>query len=191
MASGGILAAVSLAPPYELVQQVGLTGPATAIAWHPRLNQILVASGAKAKGWTHVLYSPDMSEKGALLCAGKGPRQKNTLDYEPPLVIHNPGALPMYRDDNWRKRRRVDDGKVRRTWSQRFRLFLPLQTFLKKCQQKVICVCAASAAFGKEHAPAKPLHVVVPCQVRVPTGLCLAAMRVCLDSMHLQHKLRA
>jgi hypothetical protein len=104
--------AMSLQPPYERVQQFGMSGPVTALAWHPRLNQILVGTGDRTKGCTHVLYSPDMSEKGALLCAAKRPRQKNPFDYEPPLTIHTPGALPMFRDDSWRKRKRDPDGGV-------------------------------------------------------------------------------
>jgi hypothetical protein len=108
-AGEGLVAALSLQPPYSLVQQIGIAGAATALAWHPRLNQILVGSGDRGKGWTHVLYNPDMSEKGALLCAAKRPRQKNPLDYEPPLLVHTPGALPLFRDDNWRKRRRLPD----------------------------------------------------------------------------------
>ena len=113
VATGGLVAAMSLSPPYNLVQQFGVSGPATAIAWHPRINQILVGSGERAKGWTHVLYNPDMSEKGALLCAAKKPRVRNPLDFEPPMLIHTPGALPLFRDDNWRKRKHVDDGMVR------------------------------------------------------------------------------
>ena len=110
---GGLVVAYSLQPPYDLVQQFGVPGPATALAWHPRINQLLVGSGERSKGWTHVLYNPDMSEKGALLCAAKKPRQRNPNDYEPPVVIHNPSSLPMFRDDSWRKRRRDPDGGVR------------------------------------------------------------------------------
>lgn len=106
------MVAYSLQPPYELVQQIGMPGPVTALAWHARLNQIIVGTGDSTAGKTHVLYSPDMSEKGALLCAAKKPRQKNPIDYEPPLVIHTPGALPMFRDDSWRKRKRAPDGGV-------------------------------------------------------------------------------
>ena len=108
-----MLVALSLKPPYELVQQVGMPGPVTAIQWHPRINQILVGTGERAKGWTHVLYNPDMSDKGALLCAGKKPRQVNPFDYQPPMVIHTPGSLPMFRDDSWRKRKREPEAGVR------------------------------------------------------------------------------
>jgi hypothetical protein len=112
-----MLVAMNLRPPYELVQQVGMSGPVTAVCWHPRINQIIVGTGEQSKGeeskgWAHVLYNPDMSEKGALLCAGKKPREANPFDYQPPLVIHNPGALPMFRDNSWRKRRREPDGGV-------------------------------------------------------------------------------
>jgi hypothetical protein len=107
------MVAMSLKPPYELVQRVGMPGPVTSICWHPGINQILVGTGEQAKGWTTVLYNPDTSEKGALLCAGKKPRQPNPFDYQPPLVIHTPGALPMFRDDSWRKRKHMPDSGVR------------------------------------------------------------------------------
>jgi WD repeat-containing protein 70 len=104
------IVAFDLKAPYAATHGVGMPGPVTAIKWHPLLNQIVVGTGSKAAGACHVLYNPDLSEKGALLCASKQPRTKSPFDFQPPPLIHTPGALPMFRDDSWRKRKRPPEG---------------------------------------------------------------------------------
>lgn len=99
---------------YKLIQVIGMPGIVTALHWSPKINQILVGTGDRTAGGTHVLYSPMMSERGALLCAGKALRAKNPYDFEPTPVIHTPGSLPMFRDERFsRKRGREKDAAVR------------------------------------------------------------------------------
>ncbi|TYG62662.1 hypothetical protein ES288_D07G249600v1 [Gossypium darwinii] len=92
----------------ELVQRVGISPSCSVVqcAWHPRLNQIFATSGDKSQGGTHVLYDPTLSERGALVCVARAPRKKSVDDFEAPLVIHNPHALPLFRDQPSRKRQR-------------------------------------------------------------------------------------
>ncbi|XVF32310.1 hypothetical protein REPUB_Repub17cG0071000 [Reevesia pubescens] len=92
----------------ELVQRVGISPTCSVVqcAWHPRLNQIFATSGDKSQGGTHVLYDPTLSERGALVCVARAPRKKSVDDFEAPPVIHNPHALPLFRDQPSRKRQR-------------------------------------------------------------------------------------
>lgn len=106
--------ALSLKPPYDMTHQMAMERRVTALQWHPKLNQIFVGTGDRTAGGVHVLYDPRRSTRGALLCSARQPRQKNPIDFEPPPLIHTPGALPMFRDDSWRKRKRPpDSGQVR------------------------------------------------------------------------------
>eukprot|EP00192_Tetraselmis_astigmatica_P008785 CAMPEP_0117652634 /NCGR_PEP_ID=MMETSP0804-20121206/2736_1 /TAXON_ID=1074897 /ORGANISM="Tetraselmis astigmatica, Strain CCMP880" /LENGTH=689 /DNA_ID=CAMNT_0005458703 /DNA_START=115 /DNA_END=2184 /DNA_ORIENTATION=- len=93
----------------EFVRRVGLPGSVCAFSWHPRLNQILVGAGGRKSGGTHMLYSPTFSEGGALRCVGRAPRKAMPFDFQAPLVIHNPHALPMFKEDRSRKRQRDKD----------------------------------------------------------------------------------
>lgn len=102
--------AFRLKPPYDLTHRIGMQSHVTSVFWHPLINQLLVGCGDRTSGSVHVLYSPERSEKGALLCAGKKNRPKNPVDFQPELIIHTPGALPMFRDDSWRKRKRAPEG---------------------------------------------------------------------------------
>lgn len=68
--------------------------------------QIFATSGDKHEGGTHVLYDPSLSERGALVCVARAPRKKSVDDYEAPALIHNPHALPLFRDQPSRKRQR-------------------------------------------------------------------------------------
>lgn len=47
-----------------------------------------------------------MSERGALVCVARAPRKKSVDDFEIKPVIHNPHALPLFRDQPSRKRQR-------------------------------------------------------------------------------------
>lgn len=67
--------------------------------------KIFATTGDKHRG-THVLYDPTLSERGALVCVSRAPRKKSVDDYEAKPVIHNPHALPLFRDQPSRKRQR-------------------------------------------------------------------------------------
>lgn len=70
------------------------------------LVKIFATSGDKSQGGTHVLYDPTLSERGALVCVARAPRKKSVDDFEAKPVIHNPHALPLFRDAPSRKRQR-------------------------------------------------------------------------------------
>jgi len=64
-----------------------------------------------ADGGAYVLYDPDASEKGALLCATKAAPKRSGLVYTGGLThVITPHALPMFKDENidHRKRRREE-----------------------------------------------------------------------------------
>ncbi|KAF8007231.1 hypothetical protein BT93_K1282 [Corymbia citriodora subsp. variegata] len=92
----------------ELVSRIGISPTCSVVqcAWNPRLNQIFATSGDKSQGGTHVLYDPTLSERGALVCVARAPRKKSVDDFELKPVIHNPHALPLFRDQPSRKRQR-------------------------------------------------------------------------------------
>lgn len=92
----------------EIVQKVGISPTCSVVqcAWHPRLNQIFATSGDKSQGGTHILYDPTQSERGACVCVARAPRKKSVDDYQPEPIIHNPHALPLFRDAPSRKRQR-------------------------------------------------------------------------------------
>lgn len=52
------------------------------------------------------MYDPSTSQRGALVCVGRAPRKKSVDDLEVQPVIHNPHALPLFRDQPSRKRQR-------------------------------------------------------------------------------------
>ncbi|XP_010415936.1 PREDICTED: WD repeat-containing protein 70 [Camelina sativa] len=92
----------------EIVQKVGISPTCSVVqcAWHPKLNQIFATSGDKSQGGTHILYDPTQSKRGACVCVARAPRKKSVDDYQPEPVIHNPHALPLFRDAPSRKRER-------------------------------------------------------------------------------------
>ncbi|XP_057548839.1 uncharacterized protein LOC130827205 isoform X1 [Amaranthus tricolor] len=92
----------------ELVSKVGISPTCSVVQclWHPRLNQVFATVGDKSQGGTHILYDPTMSERGALVCVARAPRKKSVDDFEIKPVIHNPHALPLFRDQPSRKRQR-------------------------------------------------------------------------------------
>ncbi|KAL3531178.1 hypothetical protein ACH5RR_010500 [Cinchona calisaya] len=92
----------------ELVSRVGISPTCSVVqcAWHPRLNQVLATVGDKHQGGTHILYDPTISERGALVCVARAPRKKSVDDFQIEPVIHNPHALPLFRDQPSRKRQR-------------------------------------------------------------------------------------
>lgn len=68
--------------------------------------KVFATTGDKKEGGTHILYDPSMSQRGALVCVGRAPRRKSIDDYEVQPLIHNPHALPLFRDQPSRKRQR-------------------------------------------------------------------------------------
>ncbi|KAG1354801.1 WD repeat-containing protein 70 [Cocos nucifera] len=92
----------------ELVSRVGISPKCSVVccAWHPRINQVFATVGDKKEGGTHILYDPSISQRGALICVGRAPRKKSVDDFEVQPVIHNPHALPLFRDQPSRKRQR-------------------------------------------------------------------------------------
>ncbi|XP_024370422.1 uncharacterized protein [Physcomitrium patens] len=92
----------------EFVRRVGVSADQSVVCslWHPKLNQIFATTGDKKRGGTHVLYDPAISEKGALVCVARAPRKKSIEDMEAKPVVHNPHALPLFRDAPSRKRAR-------------------------------------------------------------------------------------
>ena len=78
------------------------------------LLQILASTGDKKEGSTHVLYDPKLSERGALVSVARAPRKARAEDMSlgaAPPRIHNPHALPLFREAPGRKRQRERDRK--------------------------------------------------------------------------------
>jgi hypothetical protein len=96
-----------------------------AVQWHAKLNQLLVAS-SHHDGLLQILYSPQVSKKGALLTAGIQRRQRAEDDLQQlydsrapkgtPVSygeILTPNALPLFQPDGHAskksKRKQLDD----------------------------------------------------------------------------------
>ena len=77
-------------------------GSAVATLWNPVINQIVVGGSDGAR----VLYSPGLSTKGALSCAGRKARVTNALESALGATIYNPHALPLYQRQAGGKRKR-------------------------------------------------------------------------------------
>eukprot|EP00899_Mesostigma_viride_P025428 jgi/Mesvir1/606/Mv02040-RA.2 len=91
----------------SFVRRVGFSeGSAVCASWHAGINQIFVGVGTKKYGATHVLYDPTCSQRGALLCMARAPRKDDPMDVDVRPVIHNPHALPLFREEPSRKRSR-------------------------------------------------------------------------------------
>ena len=68
----------------KFVRRLGLpAASAGPLAWHPKLNQLFVGAGGRSSGGCRVLYSPEFSDKGALLCVARAPRLKDAMDLIP------------------------------------------------------------------------------------------------------------
>jgi hypothetical protein len=70
------------------------------------------AAGDKRGGSTHVLYDTTYSRRGALMPVARAPRASNPFDIGLSVMIKNPHALPMYREDPGRKRGREKSRNV-------------------------------------------------------------------------------
>ncbi|KAF5835856.1 WD40-repeat-containing domain protein [Dunaliella salina] len=96
----------------DIIRKVGVPGNATALGWHHRLNQIFVGLGNRRAGSCRALYSTTFSERGVMLGAARAPRKPSEFDFQPPLIIKNPHALPMYKEETQKKRRRVEHAEA-------------------------------------------------------------------------------
>lgn len=78
---------------------------AVCVEWHHGINQVFAGSSS---GAVRVLYNPGMSTKGVLLTATKKLKVQSQ-DFGARIdglgKVHNPHALPMYRDEESRKRK--------------------------------------------------------------------------------------
>eukprot|EP00470_Lotharella_oceanica_P016839 CAMPEP_0170196330 /NCGR_PEP_ID=MMETSP0040_2-20121228/63654_1 /TAXON_ID=641309 /ORGANISM="Lotharella oceanica, Strain CCMP622" /LENGTH=326 /DNA_ID=CAMNT_0010445713 /DNA_START=78 /DNA_END=1055 /DNA_ORIENTATION=- len=74
------------------------------VLWNPRLNQIFCAC---ADGSIRVLYDPDMSKNGALLCVKKKAKKRSAMDFGRFQHIKNPHALPLFAETQNPKRIRA------------------------------------------------------------------------------------
>ncbi|KAI7817127.1 WD40-repeat-containing domain protein [Gamsiella multidivaricata] len=81
----------------EIVRTVSVSQSSVVrVLWHDKLNQIVAGN---ADGSAHVFYDPDVSHKGAKLCAIKAPKKRAVDDYEIDRPIITPHALPMFKED--------------------------------------------------------------------------------------------
>ncbi|KAI1868128.1 uncharacterized protein JN550_006616 [Neoarthrinium moseri] len=78
--------------------------PVITVDWHPKINQIITTS---ANAETHVLYNPDMSNRGAIDVMSRAPKRRH-IDDNPEFTtdqtlglsgdaIVTPGAMPRAR----------------------------------------------------------------------------------------------
>ena len=105
-----ILNPATLAP--ELVTPVTPGSPLITVLWHEKLNQIITGSG---NAETHVLYSPNLSSKGAALVMSKAPKRRH-VDDDPSLtmdlsqgisgdsVVVSSNGIPHYSSSTWSAR---------------------------------------------------------------------------------------
>lgn len=109
-ASGNMLKTFSRTT-FALVEERDMGSPVHQLCWNAKINQI--ACGMR-DGTVQVLYSPDHSVKGALLCKDRPKRQAAVaMDFVPGMgVVHNPDV----EDEEARLRRRKEkkEGGVKR-----------------------------------------------------------------------------
>lgn len=81
---------------FEKTSTIPFTSSVIRSQWHPRLNQIFVGCG---DGVVKVFYDEKVSDKGAMLCAGKvRKREKGAFLLTKPQII-TPHALPMFKEE--------------------------------------------------------------------------------------------
>ena len=88
----------------DLVRTIPFSRSVTAAEWHPKLNQLFVGTGDKSFGEAKILYDPELSERGALVCASRAVPRRDALGLNAKPVIYAPNALPMFQE-NWSKKR--------------------------------------------------------------------------------------
>ncbi|KAF9206783.1 hypothetical protein BGZ49_001834 [Haplosporangium sp. Z 27] len=91
----------------EIVRTMSVTQSSVVkVLWHEKLNQIIAGN---ADGTARVFYDPEVSSKGALLCATKAPKKRAVDDYEIDRPIITPHALPMFKEDKVRTSKRKQE----------------------------------------------------------------------------------
>ncbi|KAF9434981.1 hypothetical protein BGZ76_007103 [Entomortierella beljakovae] len=91
----------------EIVRTVSVTQSSVVkVLWHDKLNQIIAGN---ADGSVRVYYDPEVSTKGALLCASRAPKKRAIDDYEIDRPIITPHALPMFKEDKIRSNKRKQE----------------------------------------------------------------------------------
>lgn len=95
----------------QVVRRLAMPSNVASLHWHHRLNQLFVGIGDRKEGATHVLYDTTFSEKGILGAVARAPRKRSEFDFQAPLIIKTPHALPMFREDMGKKRQREKDLK--------------------------------------------------------------------------------
>ncbi|KAG0231373.1 hypothetical protein BGW42_000269, partial [Actinomortierella wolfii] len=88
----------------EIVRTVSVSKSSVVrVLWHDKVNQIIAGN---ADGTAHVYYDPEVSNKGAILCAGKAPKKRAVDDYEIDRPIITPHALPMFKQERIKSTKR-------------------------------------------------------------------------------------
>ncbi|KAF8951110.1 hypothetical protein BGZ52_000257, partial [Haplosporangium bisporale] len=91
----------------DIVRTISVTQSSVVrVLWHDKLNQIIAGN---ADGSARVYYDPDVSSKGALLCASKAPKKRAVDDYEIDRPIITPHALPMFKEEKIRSNKRKQE----------------------------------------------------------------------------------
>lgn len=68
----------------------------TSVVWHSRINQIFAGTGT---GAVAVLYNPQASARGVLMCVTKHPKRRDYVDdFQVDRPIVTPNALPAFRE---------------------------------------------------------------------------------------------
>ncbi|CAM9555038.1 unnamed protein product [Ectocarpus sp. 4 AP-2014] len=82
------------------------------VVWHAQTNQVICSTSA---GGVRVMYDPAISDKGAMLSAGRSHSRLNTNMFLPKHAVgevYAPHALPMFREEqNSKKRKERSDRK--------------------------------------------------------------------------------
>ena len=94
----------------ERVRFVPYPKSVVCVHWHDKINQIVVGMGDRHGGDAKMLYNPEVSTKGAMLCAERNLKSKDPLGLQAKQVIYNPHALPMYKD-TWSNKRYLEEGQ--------------------------------------------------------------------------------
>lgn len=89
----------------QVSEQVGLSEGSSVlkVQWHSKLNQIFAGGH---DGVIRVLYDPEKSSKGVLMCVKKEARKASPYDYRPSEVVISPFALPLFQDPTYQKPKR-------------------------------------------------------------------------------------
>ncbi len=78
------------------------------VAWHADINQIVATT---ADNSSRVLYSPELSVRGALLCAHRTARVKGTgIEYN---IIKNPNSLKLFKEEPQQKKMKERTDKIK------------------------------------------------------------------------------